>query len=696
VKKISTRAGAVWLIALMCVTIISFSWWCLAEHAQARGFLSSLDPFIKKIVKIVERFWGDYDLRSRLYRYATYGAGFYITLIALISLFRKKFGLALFALITLVPCAAELIALTGPPKLVGYVHPLSIFILGIFFLINKRSAAESSNYTAPIGWAEAVGFLALFSAMTISRYYLLNTVPVIWDTELCNFRYTVFTSFFNVMRVEASIPRHTSLGMSWTLTYWLFGHLNEPELYYLYQRLIGTAYSIAKVGLTYALIRYISGPIPALFGAVALSFGPPENWWSREPCAHQIPGLITVAILFTTARAFFRRRWRDFIVASLVSSLARITYASGLFLVFAPLSFFLVLLVFRWSEWRKHFFKIATLTLGIALWLGWTSASVTFVSGHLTWVSPLAVPPGEVTPGGTWGLINRIVTSTLPAALQSIFLQQMNGSHWTVPLTLAPLRSTTSMVTVLTIIGLGRMIVMRSSPMALLLFISTLLSLIPGITTAYADRRVGSIFVVLIVFAAHELHEIISYFSRQGAPKLIRWFTGSAVVIQAVYLAWIATGMQFINQPGVPAQVPHGRLVRKALKEDTLMVYLPGDMSCDTFMSVFQDLLDHKGSIGWTAPDHILAPGDSIIIDPKIHPSWMRERSPELANYYAERKTDWKAVRFLFTGNSQAAYFTETLKKVYPNGVLESESVAPGFESPTTLFTYTVSREVLQ
>jgi hypothetical protein len=81
-------------------------------------------------------------------------------------------------------------------------------------------------------------------------------------------------------------------------------------------------------------------------------------------------------------------------------------------------------------------------------------------------------------------------------------------------------------------------------------------------------------------------------------------------------------------------------------------------------------------------------------VNPKIYPQWIRERSRELANYYADRKTNWKAVRFLFTGNSQAPYFTETLKRVYPEGILEQESVAAGFESPTTLYTYTVSKEI--
>ena len=693
-KKISIRAGALWLIALIAATTAAFSYWCLFEHSQQMGNLSHLQPYVTRIVKVVEKFWGDAGLRSKLYTYATYSAGAFIGLLAAICLCRRKIGLAVFCLLALAPCATELIVLTNTPKLANYLYPISITIIGVFFLLTRKAAGDNSSYTTPIGTGELIGFLALFAAMTVSRYYLLNTVPVVWDTELCNFRYTVFTSFWNVMRVEASIPRHTSLGMSWTFIHWLFGHLNEPDLYYLYQRLIGTAISIAKFGLTYVLIRYLSGPIPALFGAVALSFGPPENWWSREPCAHQIPGLVTVLILLTTARAFFRRRWRDFLLASLVSALARITYASGLFLVFAPLSFFLVLLVFRWSEWKSHFFKIASLTIGIAIWLCWTSFSVGYITGHWSLVSPLAVPPGEATPGGILGLVDRVWNQNLPAALSSIFLSQVNGSHWTVPLTLAPLRSTTSAVLILSIIGIARMMAKRSSPIALLLFISILLSLVPGITTTFADRRVGAVFVVLIAFAAHELHEIIAFFSRCGAPKLIRWFSGSAVVIQAVYLAWITTGMQFINQAGVPAQVPHGRLVRNALQEETLMVYLPGDMACDTFMSVIQELLNHKGSIGWTSPDHILAPGDSIIVNPKIYPQWVRERNLELAKYYAERQTNWKAVRFLFTGNSQAAYFSETLKKVYPDGILESATVDPGFESPTTLFTYTVSKEI--
>jgi hypothetical protein len=694
VKKISIRAGAFWLIALIAATIVAFSYWCLSEHAQQRGFLSPLQPFVTRIVKVVEKFWGDSGLRYKLYSYATYSAGALIGLLAIICLCRRKLGIALFCFLALAPCATELLVLTNSPKLATYLYPISVIVIGLFFLLTRKSAAENTNFTNPIGIGELIGFLALFAAMTISRYYMLNTVPVVWDTELCNFRYTIFTSFWNVMRVEASTPRHTSLGMSWTFIYWLFGHLNEPDLYYLYQRLIGTAISITKFGLMYVLIRYLSGPIPALFGAAALSFGPPENWWSREPCAHQIPGLVAVLILLTTARAFFRRRWRDFLLASLVSALARITYASGLFLVFAPIAFFMVLLVFRWSEWKRHFFKIASLLIGIAIWLCWTSFSVGYVTGHWSWVSPLAVPPGEATPGGIVGLIARVWNQTLPAALSSIFLYQVNGSHWTVPLTLAPLRSTTSAVLILSVIGIARMVAKRSSPIALLLFISILLSLVPGITTAYADRRIGAIFVVLIAFAAHELHEIIAFFSRCGTPKLIRWFSGSAIVIQAVYLGWITTGMQFINQAGVPAQVPHGRLVRAALQDETLMVYLPGDMGCDTFMSVLQELLDHKGSIGWTSPDHILAPGDSIIVNPKIYPQWIRERNRELSNYYADRKTNWKAVRFLFTGNSQAAYFSETLKKVYPEGALESAAVAAGFESPTTLYTYTVSKEI--
>jgi hypothetical protein len=678
----------------MTAAIAALSYWCLSEHAEQRGCLIFLQPYVKSIVKIVERFWGDSGLRARLYMYTTYGFGAFMGLLGIICMCRRKWGPSLFCLLALAPCAVELMILIGQPKIAAYAYPVCVFTLGLFFFLSKQSSAETGSYTRSIGISEIIGFTALFVAVSLSRYYLLNTVPVLWDTELCNFRYTIFTSFHNVMRVEASIPRHTSLGMSWTLIYWLFGHLNEPDLYYFYQRLIGAAISIIKIGLIYSVIRYLSGPIPALFGAVALSFGPPENWWSREPCAHQIPGLVTLLIIFATARAFFRRRWRDFLLASAVSALARITYASGLFLVFTPLLFFLVLLAFQWKEWKRHALKIATLTFGIGIWLCWTSMAVSYISGHWTWVSPLAVPPGDATPGGILGLISRVWNETLPSALTSIFIQQVNGSHWTVPLTLAPLRSNTSAVLILSIIGIARLLVRRASPIALMLFIAILLSLIPGITTGYADRRIGAIFAALIVFAAHELHEIISYFSRCGAPRLIRGFAAFALLVQAVYLGAIATGMQFIGESGVPSQVPHGRLTRKALQEDTLMVYLTGDMGCDTFMSVLQQLLDHKGSIGWTAPDHVLAPGDSIIVNPKIYPQWIRERSRELANYYADRKTNWKAVRFLFTGNSQAPYFTETLKRVYPEGILEQESVAAGFESPTTLYTYTVSKEI--
>lgn len=668
-------------------------------HAQniGVGALNWGDPLVQAITASFGNRWGN---PRAIYYPLSYAICAFLAFVLIYLLIKRAFNLAALLLLLMISGIAEFVMIAQAGEGLAWgLHCFAIVIGAAFFYLFYEAKNRCGTFqnrdllgSKPLHGAELVSALVIFSIALWFRFYNLNLHPHGLDTELCDYRYAGLISFNKLLFIESATPRPTSNGFAWTFIFWLLGNLDEPDNYYLLIRLVGTVISVVKLAALYLCIRYLGGPIPAIFGLVVMAFGPPENWWARQPSHHHLPGLVAILIIFTTAHAYLKRSWASFLLASLTSVLARTMYASGLFLVFIPISFFGALLIFNWREWRKFIPRIALLLIGVAIWLAWSSIAGSIYEQRLVYIPPLSVPAAESSSGGLTGFLSRVFLENLPDLLTSIFHHQVNATHWTVPFTLAPARSVTSLTIVFGVLGLARILAGRGGALGFLFLVSIFWAAVPGLATSVADRRVGAIFAVLIIFAARELGFLLNALSNGGFRRLGVFCSAVMIAVMIPYLTWIGVALDFTQPSALPAQVIYGRILRTQLQRDTLTLLLSGDMYCDAYMSVARELDRANCSIGWAQIVN-QANGERILIeDPKVDISWFKERNPRLSRCFAERNAKWSRLNFVFNNRGDWRGIKQQLEVRYPQGVFSTLNDASSNMFGLQLFSYRVER----
>jgi hypothetical protein len=666
-------------------------------HAQniGVGALNWGDSLVQAITASFGNRWGN---PRAIYYPLSYSICAFSAFISIYLLIKRAFNLAAVLLILIVAGIAEFVMISQAREALAWgLHCFAIVLGSAFFAYVYRSknsgvTFQDKDLLGPkqLYGAELISALIVFSVALGFRFYNLNLHPHGWDTELCDYRYAGLRSFQSLLSIEAATPRPTSNGFAWTFIFWLLGNLDDPDNYYLLIRLVGTVIGVVKLAALYLCIRYLAGPIPALFGFVVMTFGPPENWWSRQPSHHHLPGLVAILIVFTTAHAYLKRSWTSFLLASLTSVLARTMYASGLFLAFIPISFFCSLLIFNWSEWRRFIPKISLLLVGVLIWFFWSSIAGSIYQQRLVYIPPLSVPAAESSSGGVNGFLTKVFLHNLPDLFTTVFHHQVNPTHWTIPFTLAPARSVTSLTIVFGVLGLARLLACRGGAIGFLLLVSIFWAAVPGLATSVADRRVGAIFAVLIIFAARELGYVLKVFYNAGLGRLGVFCSAAMIAVMLPYLAWVGVALDFSQPAGLPAQVVYGRMLRTQLERDTLTLLLSADMYCDAYMAVARDLDRANCSMGWAQMINSPNGVQLLIEEPKIDLYWFKERNPRLSQCFAERNTKWGKMNFIFNNRSDWQGIKRKLESRYPQGVFSVLNDASSNMYGLQLFSYRV------
>jgi len=660
---------------------------CLNSQFDGIACLEPLRQYMDPITLAFERF--------RVFPFEYYqpvlGAALGLMLLAsLISLVCGKRRLALILFLPVLPTVAEGAILLKHVTLGVSLHFVGFFFLCMVFLRSPRAGTEPPS---PQQWrlAEAAGFLVFALLLTVFRFYLLNRIPAGWDTEVCPDRHYFFRSFSDLMHHEAGWSPQTSLGFFWLGMNFLLGHLDEPDNYYLYLRILGTGLSILKFTLLFCCVRSLFGVFPAFLSIALLGFGPPEDWWSREPNYHHIPGIMAILILWVSARAVEKRRWRDFMLLAILSGLSRFLYPSGLFLAFIPLSYFGLLTIFRWNEWKRHLFKVSFLSLGIVFWYLWRSIGRWYQYGTWSVLPPFEVPSHSALPPGFLDKLYVIFIRNGVDLFTALFVHQVHSTHWTVALTLDPMRSVTSIAVVLGVIALARIFMGRSGQIGLLLLVCIAWTVMPGLTTEIADRRIGASFAVLIVLAAREAG-YLAELCRENGGRFASWLIKVLLPVSAtVCLGWIGANQRFRTTEAEPHQVTRGQLFRESLQDGALAVYLTGENICESFYGVYRELKERDCKVGWEQPEY---EGKfnikKAIEDPQLNTgSWVYTMT-DLSSCVGRLPQKWNRVIYMMNESQDTPQQLEQLRARYPNGKYEEKERRQSEAVRYRIHTYTV------
>jgi hypothetical protein len=384
--------------------------------------------------------------------------------------------------------------------------------------------------------------------------------------------------------------------------------------------------------------------------------------------------------------------WGNFLFLSAISAVSRFVYPSGMFMVMVPISFFGSLLVFQWSQWKKHFFKITSLLLGLSFWMSWLSIARSTFDGRWRWMPPLVVPSHSELPPGLFAKFHHIIVENGSDLLSALFYLQVNKTHWTFPQTSQPWRSVTSVVAVLAILAIARMIGRRRDKVGWLLMIASFFAAFPGITTSVADRRIGCIFVLLIILAAREAGWLFDYMKGTMSAAVVRPLQVLVPIAIGGYLATISATNFFFTTPGVPRQVALGKVFRENVRENELLIDLTGQLNCDLFYSIYREMRIHGCNAGFVSSNF---QGDFqptlLIQNPRVDPSNWWYSATEFSQCTDWPTRQWRGVTFMITETGPkeiATKWLELLKQRFPQGTVELREVSymPYQKEPLYIF----------
>lgn len=662
---------------------------CSNAQQQGIGCLQVLTPFVAKL-----KMWYLYprDYNTHFFHHIFVSIGVSLVGIALLSLLHRKLTSFRVCLIVAVSMLGEYCVLQNQRvygMILTIIAPLIIAMLSLGF---RTLDDDRTTYMAPIRSVEFVGIILLSAFLLSTQFYLLNHIPLGWDTEFCPFRYVYWSRWSGLLLHESGYHPQTTAGLLWNLVMTLLGHTDEPDLYYLYLRYLSSGVAALKFILFFFLMRSVSGTFAAFLGAVILGFGPPENWWSRQPFLHQLPGLIAIPLLWAWIAAWRSPTWTRFGILSFMIGLIRLVYPSGMFLAFGPPVFFGALVLFRCKEWLPRLPKMLVMGIGLAFWLGWRTIARGLYVGDWSLLSPLENPYLSAPTTIAEKLL--AIAKNGADIFSSTFLYQVNPTHWTNPLVLPPVRCTTSLVIILTLLAFGRMIRGRSGQLGFLLMVALFFTVFPGLMTEVAARRIGVSFLLLTIIASREAQYITSILLQDGNRFVARTVIWGLPALACLYFTWIASAIYFSSEGGIPPQVVRGKMMREALEDDALIVFLSGVQNCDTFFSLYQDLKSRNCKTGWVYAEYDNSPDTQALIEePAIKSNgWVYQFTDMRACLDHHKSKEWKKIIFMVIESPGSEALMARLQAQYPEAPYTYKKQPRPFGGEYSVFILTLNR----
>jgi len=183
--------------------------------------------------------------------------------------------------------------------------------------------------------------------------------------------------------------------------------------------------------------------------------------------------------------------------------------------------------------------------VGVAIWAEWLSVCRALYLGRWETLPPIMIPSHSEMPGGLLSKLYQIFIVNGADLFSNLFYKQVISTHWTTALTPQPWKSMPSVVGILVILAVARMVGERRDKITWLLIIALFFGALPGITSSVADRRIGAMFVLLIIMAAREAEWLARFMRRTTGVYFVRFAQVAVTIVLGAYLATLSGAFLF-------------------------------------------------------------------------------------------------------------------------------------------------------
>lgn len=380
----------------------------------------------------------------------------------------------------------------------------------------------------------------------------------------------------------------TNPGAAHILPQWALFNVFGTSLFTL--RMAAVGWGVAAVLLMYWLVRRLGGVGPALLAGLFLATAPDQLFWSRSENGFFSPvpvlALLTVHVGLSMAQRF---PFPAVLAAALLMPASRYFYTTCLAMVGFPLAVAAHAAVFVRGAWRRLWFVVPLLALGLVAW--WFHLTV--LLGILNGGEWRFRHPAQIYGGTAWTKQGDFAQASLPEllrlqaesmgthmqrVLRDLTYEQRNSfGHWYMRSQPNPHPTTMNVgLVVLLVLGVGYLGGQLRDPRAWMLLVWLGIALLPGIGSRDATpRRMSMLFP-----AAH----VIGVLFVAAAVRMLRQAAGRRIAGLALALATPALAIVLLTntvshfrlsmQPMIFAD--YLRFLRPVLADsDTVLLNLP-------------------------------------------------------------------------------------------------------------------------
>lgn len=380
----------------------------------------------------------------------------------------------------------------------------------------------------------------------------------------------------------------TNPGAAHMLPQWAIFHLFGASVFTL--RMAAVLWGVAAVLLMYWLVRRIAGVTPAVVASLLLALAPDQLFWSRSENGFFSP-VPALALATVNAGLWMAQRFSfpSVVMAALLMPASRYFYTTCLAMVLFPLAVAGHAAVFVRGNWKRLWFVVPILAIGlVGWWFHLTLVVGTIKGGDYRFLHPAQIYGGTAwTKQGDFSQASipelvRLQATSMATHMQRVvrdmtYEAQGSFGHWYMRAQPNPHPTTMNVALVaLLALGIGYLAGQLRDPRAWALLIWLVIALLPGIGSRDATpRRMSMLFpaahVIGTLFLAAALRTVRQAAGRRPA-ELATWI--GAVLFAVLLLTNTVTFFRMPIQPVIFAD--YQRFLRPILAgSDSWFLNLP-------------------------------------------------------------------------------------------------------------------------
>jgi hypothetical protein len=668
------------LFQIACVFLVGAIFWifrheCLEAEAQGKSCLSPVADPISRIVDfgtfILNRHW-DYPN----YEVLVVGVGLAAVLLTLLIRRRCSWWALFYIAALALAVTGEYFALRRNRSYTLRYHIGGLVAaLGAFAFMARRAPEllsqgwlETKRLASKVRLSEALAVFAILTIACVNRFYQLNRNPSGYDAEACPHR-MVADSWTRILEQEIGGHFQQSSGLSSVLLHRLFTRVNHPTLFYLDERLMSVGISLLGCIVIYFFMRNLRGAYAALIALILYVLGPLDMEWARLPVMHHVPVILAMLLAWATFNALSTRSWASFCALALLIPCTKFVYPSAKLALFGPLAAIAGIVLFQRRDWRGHWSKLLYIFVGLGLFIGLRSVAYYLVHERIVFMPPFDNPYPSHVPVSQLERIQQMLKQGM-YFFYEIFYGPVEPTHWTIHAMVPPARSLSSITVVFITLAFLRLLFILKRPESLVFIGMIIGGLIPGMATQLADRRIAVSLTLCLILGVLELTWFLDQLVARGSRLLAAMIKCLIPICLIGCLGLSQTTEFFGRQNSRPIQMQVGDTAISMVRDNTLVVYLADERSCEMFYTLYSRMIDPERLIAFTTAYEGSNGAERQIASPApILTTWHYQHTglaPQAENLRQTKQ--WRHYLYIFQPSAPREAWRELLKQRYPHG----------------------------